>query len=104
MIVVSFIGSNPKIGFKVSGHSGYAESGKDIVCSAVTSVVEMTANAITEVLKVDAKVIVGENEISLSLPTNPDARCYDFLEALYLHLSLLSQDYGKNIKVIVTEV
>lgn len=105
MISVCFYCSNGvKTAFKVSGHSGFANSGKDIVCAAVTSAVQLTCNALTEVLKAEARVAVKENEISLSLPQNPSAECYDFIEALFLHLKLLSEDYEKNIKVIVTEV
>ena len=37
-------------GFSVSGHAGYADSGKDIVCAAVSSAVQLTANGITVVL------------------------------------------------------
>ena len=96
--------SNRKIGFSISGHAGYADSGKDIVCAAVTSAVELCANGITEVLGVNAEVAVNENEIVLSLPQNSDERAYDFMEALFLHLNLLSQNYRKNVKVLITEV
>ena len=38
------------VGFEILGHSGYAESGKDIVCSAVSSAAYMTENNITDVM------------------------------------------------------
>lgn len=104
MIIAEFTGNNPKTGFSVKGHAGYAKSGKDIVCAAVTSAVQLTANGITEILKTDAEVIVNEDEIKLSLPQNSPKAAYDFVEALYLHLSILSGNYRKNVKVIVTEV
>ncbi len=105
MITAKFrCSNNRKVGFSISGHAGYAENGRDIVCAAVTSAVELCANGITEIIGVNADVAVNENEIILSLPQNSDERAYDFMEALFLHLNLLSQNYGKNVKVIITEV
>ena len=37
-------------GFSVSGHSGYAEQGADIVCAAVSAVVTMAEATINDVL------------------------------------------------------
>lgn len=50
-------------GFKLSGHSGYAEEGSDIVCSAVTVLVINTINCIEaytdETFQCDADEIKG---------------------------------------------
>ena len=57
MIKVIFFKSGDNIrGFELSGHSGYAEEGSDIVCSAVSSVAYMVANTVTEIIGVNAKV------------------------------------------------
>ena len=57
-------------GFSVSGHSGYAEAGSDIVCAAISAVVTMAEATINEVCGAKAKVRVGEDEarITLKLP------------------------------------
>lgn len=36
------------IGFTVKGHSGYAESGNDIICAGVSSALMLTVNTITD--------------------------------------------------------
>lgn len=92
------------VGFTVSGHAEYDTYGQDIVCASVTSAVQLTANAITEVLEVKATVEVDENEICVRLPEEVDERCTAFMEALYLHLVIFSQDYEGTIKVTLTEV
>ena len=57
MIVAEFFRKNGEItGFKVSGHAGYDESGRDIVCAGVSSAVMMTANLITEIFRFEAEV------------------------------------------------
>ena len=88
----------------LSGHAGYADYGKDIVCASVTSAVQMAANGITEILKVPAQVKVSENEIFIKLPESSKSTAYDFLEALKMHIEILADDYKGTIKVKVSEV
>ena len=38
------------VGFSVSGHAMFDEAGRDIVCAAVSSAVQLTVNGITEIL------------------------------------------------------
>ena len=49
-------------GFSVSGHSGYAEAGADIVCAAVSAVVTMAEATINDVCGAKAKVRVKEED------------------------------------------
>jgi hypothetical protein len=92
-------------GFSVSGHSGYADAGEDIVCAAVSSAVQLTANGITEISHLPAQVEVGENTVSLRLVDSASIGSGQaFLEALQLHLSVLAEDYPKNVKLTCTEV
>ena len=92
------------IAFSLRGHAGYDDFGKDIVCASVTSAVQLTANAITEVLKVKADVQVLDNQIRLTLPKNPPQEALHFMDALMLHLEILAEDYEGTIKVKVSEV
>ena len=57
-------------GFSVSGHSGYAEAGQDIVCAAVSAGVGMAEATINDVCGAKAKVRVKEEDarITLTLP------------------------------------
>ena len=97
MIQVSIYKTNKKINrIIISGHSGYAESGYDIVCSAVSSVVTTTINAILsfdETIKVedDGKVleisIVRHDEITNKLIVN----MIDLLQEI-------EKQYKKNIR------
>lgn len=87
-------------GFSVSGHAGYAESGADIVCASVSSAVQLTANAITEVLKLPAEVEVQGDTVRLILSGQEDiSAAQPFFKALRLHLGLLAQDYEQTIEL-----
>ena len=58
MIRAEFLQSEGKYrGFRVKGHAGYAESGQDIVCAAVTSACMLAANIITDGFHISAKVL-----------------------------------------------
>ena len=62
-------------GFCVSGHSGYAEAGSDIVCAAISAVVTMAEATINDVLGAQAKYRIqdGDNNfVKLSLPVSCD--------------------------------
>ena len=105
MIQANFTKTEGKLtAFSLKGHAGYDEFGKDIVCASVTSAVQLTANAITEVLKVRADVQVLDNQIRMKLPTNCPQEAFHFMDALLLHLEILAEDYEGTIKVKVSEV
>ncbi|MBQ8598740.1 MAG: ribosomal-processing cysteine protease Prp [Oscillospiraceae bacterium] len=105
MIRADFTRTGDKLtAFSLRGHAGYDDFGKDIVCASVTSAVQLTANAITEVLKVRADVQVLENEIRLNMPAQCPQEVFSFMEALLLHLEILAEDYEGTIKVKVSEV
>ena len=91
-------------GFTVSGHAGYADAGEDIVCAAVSSAVQLTANGITEVLGMKARVTAKGDTVSLKMDSLPSEDVEAFLKALRLHLEVLAEDYPKNVKLTCTEV
>lgn len=103
MIKARFTGK-PIASATISGHAGFAQYGQDVVCAAVTSAVQLTANGITEVLKAPCQVSVLQDKIVLTLPGGSSQGAQAFLEALRLHLTILSEDYPGTIEVFVSEV
>ena len=105
MIKVEFFGTSPVLGFSIKGHSGYGEQGSDIVCAAVSSVAYMVANTITDILKVEPlKLYENDGEMRLELDESSAQKCSVVLDGLVLHLSSLSKEYKKYIKVTISEV
>ena len=104
MITAEFYTKRSKpYGFVIKGHAGYADTGDDIVCASVSSAIQLVANTITEVLKIDAEVKVLNDEIQLKLP-DFDINAVNLLEGLKLHLTVLSEDYEGTIKITTSEV
>ena len=91
-------------GFSVSGHSGYAEAGSDIVCAAVSAVVTMAEATINEVCGAKAKVRVKEADarITLTLPASCDEEesVQAVLAGMLLTLCNLRDQYPDYIEVL----
>ena len=91
-------------GFSVSGHSGYAESGSDIVCAAISAVVTMAEATINEVCGAKAKVRVKDEDarITLTLPTSCDEEdaVQAVLAGMMLTLVNLRDEYPDYIEVL----
>lgn len=103
MITADFLLKNGAIfGFEIKGHSGSAERGQDIICSAVSSPVFMVANTITEIMKIDAFTDVSDGYMKLTVEDFD--KCSDIFKGLLLHFQELSKQYMNNFKVITTEV
>ena len=100
-----FFTENERItGFSVSGHSGYAEAGSDIVCAAISAVVGMAEATINDVCGGKAKVRVKEADarISLTLPAACDEEeaIQAVLAGMMLYLLNLRDEYPDFIEVL----
>ena len=94
------------LGFEICGHSGYADSGEDIVCAAVSSASYLVANTLTDIMLVRADVKVDDSlgYMKLVVDKNKLSMCSDILNGLKVHLLLLEEIYSKNLKVSYVEV
>ena len=91
-------------GFSVSGHSGYEEAGKDIVCAAVSAVVGMAEATINDVCGGKAKVRVKEADarVTLTLPSvcEEEESIQAVLAGMMLYLVDLKEQYPDYIEVL----
>ena len=100
-----FFTENDRItGFSVSGHSGYAENGVDIVCAAISAVVTMAEATINDVLGAKAKVRVKDEQarITLTLPVSCDEEetVQAVLAGMMITLAGMRDDYPDYIEVL----
>ena len=94
------------VGFRITGHSSYADSGSDIVCASISSVAYMVANTITEIIKVSAEIDVDEADGGMLLRVfQKDAvACREILQGFKLHMLALEEQYSDYMIVNNTEV
>lgn len=108
MIQISFkydSASDP-IGIRCSGHAGYARSGKDIICAAVSVLVINTINSVEKFT--DTKFVLETNEKKgyiYFLLESPDEAGKLLMKSLELGIQDIIADNGKNyIQLIDWEV
>ena len=91
-------------GFSVAGHSGYAESGADIVCAAISAATAMAETTINDVCGGKAKVRVKEEDarITLTLPASCDEEeaVQAVLAGMLITLCGIRDDYPDYIEVL----
>ena len=89
------------VGFEVSGHSGYAESGSDIVCAAITSAVTLVETIINDSFSAGADVTVNPEAAEITLMMNKRCEvCCSVLEAFGRQMRALCEEYPKYIKLL----
>ena len=90
-------------GFSVSGHSGYGEEGNDIVCAAISAVVDMAETTINDVCGAKAKTrVTGEDaRVTLKLPASceEEESVQAVLAGMMLYLCNLRDEYPDFIEV-----
>ena len=90
--------------FSVSGHSGYAEAGSDIICAAISAVVTMAEATINDVCGAKAKVRVKDADarITLTLPTSCDEEetVQAVLAGMMVTLISFAEDHPDYIEVL----
>jgi len=94
MTTVTFLTEDARIiGFDVQGHSGWGESGEDIVCAAITSAVRLVEATVNDVMGLCAAVKVREADASISLrlpgglANTAESTCQNLLTGLMVYLA-----------------
>ena len=101
-------------GFKESGHAGFAESGSDIVCSALSAMTMLIVNAIE--VSYDSNIDYSIDEQTAEITVLAKAALPEFeedekkqyavsglLNGFYLQLTDMLEDYYDYIEVEVVE-
>ena len=96
-------------GFDAKGHSGYADTGEDILCASISAAVTLTEATINDVMGLCASVKINEKTalISLRLPGSlgqaAEDTCQTLLTGMMVYLSELHGEYPQYIEVLEAE-
>lgn len=83
---------------EISGHAGYDEFGKDIVCASVSSVIMTTVNSIMNIDNSSISYMDDGNKIIIEKLNDNDI-VDKLLDTMILILKDLEEQYKENIKV-----
>ena len=101
-------------GFEETGHAGYAESGDDIVCAAVSAMTMLVINAIEVSYASDVEYTIDEDSADIrviakgALPefSDDEKKRYavaGIIEAYFLQLNDMLEEYYEYIDVSESE-
>ena len=88
---------NQYLSLEVSGHAEYDESGKDLICASVSSIMFGLMNAL-DALHEDVEIKQLTNTITIINHSNSN-NVQDYLELTMMQLKTIEESYGDFIKV-----
>ncbi len=109
MTTVELLFSHKRIvGFEVSGHTGYADEGSDIVCSAISALTQTAVLGLQELVGLSPALDVDEGSMYCMLPANTRGDALKnaqlILDTMALGLSSIADTYGDYISIVEREV
>ena len=92
-------------GFQISGHAGYAESGYDIICAAVSVLAVNTANSIELLTGDTVEDYEKDGFLSCRFPNGLSGDGRLLMKSMILGLQQIEANYDEPyVKVIFSEV
>ena len=91
------------VGFEVKGHSGSNVRGRDIVCAAVSSIVQTVLIGIDEVVGVKDTYIINDGYINCSIPSGlsdtQNVQIQTLIKTMHLGLSSIAEQYHNFVRI-----
>lgn len=89
--------------FKVRGHSGSAPAGKDIICAAVSAIVQTALIGLDEVALIKNSYTVSDGLVNCILPDNINEASFDtaqtIISVMYLGLASIAEQYHDFVRI-----
>lgn len=93
--------------FKVEGHSGFDEAGKDIVCAAVSTATQSVILGLSEILGIRLNIIIDEGRLECELPEISENIVLEksniLLETMLITLNQAVMEYPDYVKLLEVE-
>ncbi len=83
-------------GFQITGHAGYAEYGKDIVCAAVSCLAVNTMNSIESLTDDDTCGWQQEGLLKFKLTNGCSEQAELLMDSFVLGLTSIQEEYGSD--------
>ncbi|MBQ8907191.1 MAG: ribosomal-processing cysteine protease Prp [Clostridia bacterium] len=101
-------------GFQETGHTGYAEEGNDVLCSAISAMTMLLINAIMVAYESDADYTIDEETTDITLVAKSALAAYEkdekkryaiegLIKAYYYQLNDLTEEYYDFLSVEAIE-
>lgn len=95
-------------GFEIKGHSGYAEEGQDIICSAVSVTAYTAAGALDELVGMKDCYNESDGHMTIKLPQKmtgmQESTAAIIMKTTAIGFKQIELSYGKYVLVVEEEV
>ena len=95
MIVVSV----RKDGITISGHAGYAEAGKDIVCAGVTALTQTLIKSVENLTSDQIKYDIMPGRADIYFKDLSEAGKL-LIDSFFLGICLIADDFPEHVKIL----
>ena len=101
--------NNRLVGFECLGHTGYEESGKDVLCASISTITQSIALGLRDVCNIDTLISRDDEmgyikvEIPKDLSSDKLSGASVLLDTLFVTIKDLVEGYPKYIKMEVIE-
>ncbi len=88
--------------FFASGHAGWAQSGEDVVCAAVSALLQAAWLGLTEVARIEVEASRENGELALTWPTGSrdDTAVRSIVTTAALSVERIATQYPDHVRVI----
>ena len=88
-----------KDGIKISGHAGYAEAGKDIVCSAVTTLTQTLIRSLEDLArdKIQYEISSGRADIHYR---NLSEEGKLLVDSFFIGICQIAYEFPENVRIV----
>ncbi len=83
----------------ITGHAGYAENGKDIVCAAVSALTETFIASVEELTADELKAVTGPGNAIIEYKELTE-RANVLLGSFFIGLNMIAATYPEHIKIL----
>ena len=94
-------------GIEISGHSGYDSKGRDIVCAALSTLIQTLEIGLTEVLRIEGvstKVDEKKAYMGVFWEKNEDRRIVDLVSTILAALKSVETGYPSYTRLVEVKV
>lgn len=85
-------------GFVISGHAGYAEHGKDIVCAAVSTLLQTFIASVDELTGDDLKTEITAGYAAVKY-RNLSEHARVLLDSFFIGVRMIAEEYPQHVRL-----
>ena len=85
---------------RLNGHAGYAERGNDIVCAAVSALVQTLIYSLEELAIDDIEIVTENKQIRSIKYRDLSTTAMLLVNSFFIGVNMIAENFPENVKVI----